>query len=122
MPEGHSVHRIARQFGANFVGTAPEVSSPQGRFAQGAEITQALGRARYAGLPGRTLAVEEGREIQLGFAIHGTSLPLLPACSPPHFATTANAWRIPIDATPRVLTCAIPLRSRLDEYPSLQWH
>lgn len=38
MPEGHSVHRIARQFGVNFVGTAPEVTSPQGRFAQGAEI------------------------------------------------------------------------------------
>jgi endonuclease-8/formamidopyrimidine-DNA glycosylase len=38
MPEGHSVHRIARQFGTNFVGTAPEVTSPQGRFAQGAAI------------------------------------------------------------------------------------
>ncbi|WP_017793858.1 Fpg/Nei family DNA glycosylase [Leucobacter salsicius] len=38
MPEGHSVHRIARQFAANFVGTSPEVSSPQGRFAQGAEL------------------------------------------------------------------------------------
>ena len=38
MPEGHSVHRIARQFAANFVGTAPAVSSPQGRFAQGAAI------------------------------------------------------------------------------------
>lgn len=38
MPEGHSVHRIARQFGANFVGTAPAVSSPQGRFAKGAAI------------------------------------------------------------------------------------
>ncbi|MFT4232405.1 MAG: DNA-formamidopyrimidine glycosylase family protein [Leucobacter sp.] len=38
MPEGHSVHRIARQFGANFVGTASAVSSPQGRFAQGAAI------------------------------------------------------------------------------------
>lgn len=38
MPEGHSVHRIARQFGANFVGTSPEVTSPQGRFAQGAAI------------------------------------------------------------------------------------
>ncbi|SDQ35815.1 Fpg/Nei family DNA glycosylase [Leucobacter chromiiresistens] len=36
MPEGHSVHRIARQFAVNFVGTAPEVTSPQGRFAQGA--------------------------------------------------------------------------------------
>lgn len=38
MPEGHSVHRIARQFGVNFVGTRPEVSSPQGRFAQGAAL------------------------------------------------------------------------------------
>lgn len=38
MPEGHSVHRIARQFGVNFVGTTPEVTSPQGRFAQGAAI------------------------------------------------------------------------------------
>lgn len=38
MPEGHSVHRIARQFAVNYVGTAPEVTSPQGRFAQGAEV------------------------------------------------------------------------------------
>ncbi|WP_158863869.1 Fpg/Nei family DNA glycosylase [Leifsonia sp. AG29] len=33
MPEGHSVHRIARQFAANFVGHTVAVSSPQGRFA-----------------------------------------------------------------------------------------
>lgn len=38
MPEGHSVHRIARQFRVNFVGQQTEVSSPQGRFAQGAGI------------------------------------------------------------------------------------
>ncbi|MFF1573827.1 Fpg/Nei family DNA glycosylase [Leifsonia sp. NPDC058292] len=36
MPEGHSVHRIARQFAANFVGHRIAVSSPQGRFAEGA--------------------------------------------------------------------------------------
>ena len=36
MPEGHSVHRIARQFGANFVGQRVRASSPQGRFADGA--------------------------------------------------------------------------------------
>jgi len=47
MPEGHSVHRIARQFAANFVGPPVAVSSPQGRFASGAaqldghEIVQA---------------------------------------------------------------------------------
>lgn len=37
MPEGHSVHRIARQFAVNFVGHRVAVSSPQGRFAEGAE-------------------------------------------------------------------------------------
>ena len=36
MPEGHSVHRIARQFAAHFVGKRLAVSSPQGRFAAGA--------------------------------------------------------------------------------------
>lgn len=37
MPEGHSVHRIARQFALHFVGSEVEVSSPQGRFAEGAK-------------------------------------------------------------------------------------
>jgi endonuclease-8 len=38
MPEGHSVHRIARQFDRNFVGRQVSASSPQGRFAEGAAI------------------------------------------------------------------------------------
>jgi endonuclease-8 len=38
MPEGHSVHRIARQFDRNFIGKTLQASSPQGRFAEGAEI------------------------------------------------------------------------------------
>jgi endonuclease VIII len=37
MPEGHSVHRIARQFTLHFVGRQCAVSSPQGRFAAGAK-------------------------------------------------------------------------------------
>ena len=36
MPEGHSVHRIARQFSLHFVGKRVAASSPQGRFASGA--------------------------------------------------------------------------------------
>lgn len=36
MPEGHSVHRIARQFTLHFVGKKVAASSPQGRFAAGA--------------------------------------------------------------------------------------
>lgn len=38
MPEGHSVHRIARQIQRNFVGHRVAASSPQGRFAEGAEV------------------------------------------------------------------------------------
>ena len=38
MPEGHSVHRIARQFARNFVGKPLAASSPQGRFAEGAAV------------------------------------------------------------------------------------
>ncbi|WP_065570496.1 Fpg/Nei family DNA glycosylase [Microbacterium oleivorans] len=38
MPEGHSVHRIARQFDRNFVGRPVSASSPQGRFAEGAAV------------------------------------------------------------------------------------
>jgi formamidopyrimidine-DNA glycosylase len=38
MPEGHSVHRIARQFDRNFVGRQVAASSPQGRFAEGASL------------------------------------------------------------------------------------
>ena len=38
MPEGHSVHRIARQFDRNIVGRTVQASSPQGRFAEGAAI------------------------------------------------------------------------------------
>lgn len=36
MPEGHSVHRIARQFRVNFLDQPLAVSSPQGRFTAGA--------------------------------------------------------------------------------------
>jgi len=38
MPEGHSVHRIARQFDRNFVGRAVTAASPQGRFVEGAAV------------------------------------------------------------------------------------
>ncbi len=38
MPEGHSVHRITRQFALHFVGHVVAASSPQGRFAAGAAL------------------------------------------------------------------------------------
>ena len=42
MPEGHSVHRIARQFDRNYVGRTVGASSPQGRFVEGAAILDGL--------------------------------------------------------------------------------
>ncbi|MGB5951399.1 MAG: DNA-formamidopyrimidine glycosylase family protein [Ornithinimicrobium sp.] len=38
MPEGHTIHRLARDLGNAFVGSAPMVSSPQLRFADGAAL------------------------------------------------------------------------------------
>jgi len=60
MPEGHSVHRIARQFRANFVGHRPQVTSPQGRFAEGAAMlsgremveARAVGKQMFLGFDG----------------------------------------------------------------------
>lgn len=58
MPEGHSVHRITRQFERNFVGHVVHASSPQGRFAVGA-----------AELDGRRMidARAVGKQMFLGF-------------------------------------------------------
>jgi len=58
MPEGHSVHRIARQFGLHFVGKEVAVSSPQGRFASGA--TELDGRRMLE-------AMAVGKQMFLGF-------------------------------------------------------
>lgn len=58
MPEGHSVRRLARQFADVFGGHTLAVSSPQGRFSQGAAL-----------LDGRTLAAVEahGKHLFLHF-------------------------------------------------------
>ncbi|WP_217183834.1 Fpg/Nei family DNA glycosylase [Streptomyces sp. AC495_CC817] len=60
MPEGHSVHRIARQFDRNFVGKTLIASSPQGRFAEGAAVldgreavsVQAVGKQMFLEVEG----------------------------------------------------------------------
>lgn len=41
MPEGHTLHRLAVQIDAAFVGAPWRVSSPQGRFAAGAQLLDA---------------------------------------------------------------------------------
>lgn len=60
MPEGHSVHRIARQFARNIVGREVAASSPQGRFAEGAAVidgrealeVRAVGKQMFLGFDG----------------------------------------------------------------------
>lgn len=51
MPEGHSVHRLARQFQDVFGGAVLAVSSPQGKFSAGAALIdgQVLERAEAHG-------------------------------------------------------------------------
>jgi formamidopyrimidine-DNA glycosylase len=64
VPEGHSIHRLARQFGDVFAGQPLAVTSPQGRFAAGAAL-----------LDGRTLlrSAAHGKHLFLHFD-HGTVL------------------------------------------------
>jgi endonuclease-8 len=58
MPEGHTVHRIARQLARDYVGRRVAVTSPQGRFAAGAAL-----------LDGRELLTSAavGKQLFLGF-------------------------------------------------------
>ncbi|HEX7189114.1 MAG TPA: DNA-formamidopyrimidine glycosylase family protein [Actinomycetes bacterium] len=60
MPEGHTVHRNAREHRARFGGVPLSVTSPQGRFAEGAALldgfpldaTDAYGKHLFLGFPG----------------------------------------------------------------------
>jgi len=72
VPEGHSVHRIARQFGVNFVDTRVAVSSPQGRFAQGAALLdgQQMIDARAVGKQ-MFLEFEDERWLRVHLGIYG---------------------------------------------------
>ncbi len=59
MPEGHTVHRLANAFNAQFAGAIVDASSPQRRFAEGAAV-----------LDGRTLLSAEalGKQMFLAFS------------------------------------------------------
>ncbi|MEU1408108.1 DNA-formamidopyrimidine glycosylase family protein [Streptomyces sp. NPDC005728] len=38
MPEGHTIHRLAQDYAGRFRGTAPRVTSPQGKFSDAADL------------------------------------------------------------------------------------
>ena len=59
MPEGHSIHRVALQLDADFVGRRVAASSPQGRFAAGAVLLDGLVMSE---------AFAVGKHLLVGFA------------------------------------------------------
>ncbi|MDO5721559.1 MAG: Fpg/Nei family DNA glycosylase [Actinomycetaceae bacterium] len=59
MPEGHVIHRQAAQLGEAFAGQSLEVSSPQGRFNEGADLLDGLAL---------TMTRAHGKHLFLGFA------------------------------------------------------
>lgn len=72
MPEGHSLHRIARQFSRNFVGHRVSASSPQGRFAEGAALLdgRTMVDARASGKQ-LFLEFEGGRWLRVHLGLYG---------------------------------------------------
>ena len=72
MPEGHTVHRVAQHFRDEFVGHRVRVSSPQGRFLQGASTLDGL-TVTSATAVGKQLFVgfEEGFVLRVHLGIYG---------------------------------------------------
>lgn len=64
MPEGHSLHRLSRQFDDAFSGQAVQVSSPQGRFAADAQRLDGH-RLESAWAKGKQLFVQFDNELFL---------------------------------------------------------
>lgn len=68
MPEGHTLHRLARRLTTVFAGTSPHVTSPQGRFAESAALLDghlferawAHGKLLFLEIGGRTVHVHLG--------------------------------------------------------------
>ncbi|WP_053710238.1 Fpg/Nei family DNA glycosylase [Streptomyces sp. NRRL B-3648] len=58
MPEGHTIHRLARDYAERFLGTAPRVTSPQGKFSDAAALLDRTGL---------TATEAHGKHLFLGF-------------------------------------------------------
>lgn len=72
MPEGHVVHRQARKISRAFAGEALEVSSPQGRFAEGAALLDGS-TIRKADALGKHLLVDfdDDRTLHVHLGLYG---------------------------------------------------
>ena len=67
MPEGHTIHRNAREHLARFGGASLSLSSPQGRFAEGAALlsAEAYGKHLFLGFP-------QDRWLHVHLGLYGT--------------------------------------------------
>lgn len=86
MPEGHTVHRLARTFGEVFGGETVEVSSPQGRFSAGAalvdglvlHVAEAVGKQMFLGfgprdhVPGAPGLADDLRWVRVHLGLYGS--------------------------------------------------
>jgi formamidopyrimidine-DNA glycosylase len=71
MPEGHSVHRIARQFDRHFVGKPLTASSPQGRFGDARLIDGSVLVRSYAVGKHLFLEFDSGLTMHVHLGIYG---------------------------------------------------
>jgi endonuclease-8 len=83
MPEGHTLHRLARDLRTTFAGCAVRVSSPQGRFAEAAALLDGA-VLRDAQAWGKHLFVDFGadRFVHVHLGLYGTFL-IQPGAAPP---------------------------------------
>ena len=72
MPEGHTIHRIARDHNANFAGQKLKVSSPQGRFVDGAKLLSGK-RLKFVTAHGKHLCYEfsGGKLLHIHLGLYG---------------------------------------------------
>ena len=72
MPEGHTIHRLAREHGRELAGHPVAVSSPQGRFSAGATrldgrtLVLISHRASLLSLVNRLIVIDQGRVVADG--------------------------------------------------------
>ena len=72
MPEGHTIHRIARDHDRNFAGQTLKVSSPQGRFAEGSQLLSGK-RLKFVTAHGKHLcyAFTGGKLLHIHLGLYG---------------------------------------------------
>lgn len=104
MPEGHTIHRLAQDYSAAFLRTAPQVTSPQGKFSDAAALldraelthTEAHGKHLFLGF-------READWIHIHLGLFG-KVNFGPTPAPPPRTRSASAWR----TTPRTSTSEAP--------------